>query len=69
MLRKEIKFLKKRIKFRSKSKTTAIGKSFVKNQINRKYFSAQQYQNSGNFDIKHLRRSKTDLSKEIKKMF
>ena len=24
---------------------------------------------SGNFDIKHLRWSKTDLSKEIKKMF
>ena len=56
----------KKIKFLCKSKkTTAIGKSLVKNRIkNRKYFSAQ-YQNFR----KHLRWSKTDLSKEIKGMF
>ena len=41
---------KKKIKFLYKSKTTAIAKSFVKNRIkNRKYFSAQQYQNFRKF--------------------
>ena len=51
------------------SKTTTIGKSFVQNHIkNRKYFSAHQYQNLTKFDIKHLRWSKTDLSKETKKI-
>ena len=44
--REEIKFLKK-IKFLYKTKTAAIGKSFVKNRTkNRIYFSAQHYQNS-----------------------
>ena len=33
VLREEIKFLKRKIKFLYKSKTTAIGKIFMKNQI------------------------------------
>ena len=50
VLREEIKFLKKKIKLVCKGKTTAIGKSFVKNRMkNRKYFSAQQYQNFRKF--------------------
>ena len=67
VLHEEIKFLKKDIlKFLCKSKTTAIGKSLMKNRIkNRKYFSAQQYQNFR----KYLRWSETDSSKEIKRMF
>ena len=56
----------KNIEFLCKSKTTAFGKSFVKNQIkNTKHFSAKQYQDFR----KHLRWSKTDLFKEIKRMF
>ena len=39
----------------------------MQNQIkSRKYFSAQQYQISENFNIKHLQQSKTDLFKETK---
>ena len=61
---------RKKIELLHKSETTAIGKSFMQNQIkSRKYFSAHQLHNkiSENFDIKHLQRSKTDLSKETKK--
>ena len=45
-----------RSKFYQKSETRAIGKTFIKSRINI----------SVNFDIKHLRWSKTDLSKETK---
>ena len=57
------------IKFLYKSTTTAIGKSFVKNQIKTEnIFLHNSMKISGNFDIKqHLQWSKTDLSKEIKK--
>ena len=56
------------IKFLYKSTTTAIGKSFVKNRIKtRKNFLHNSIKISGNFDIKHLRWSKTDISKETKK--
>ena len=42
----------KRFKFLYKSKTTAIGKSFVKNlSEKRKYFSAEQYQNFMKFRL------------------
>ena len=58
---------RKKIELLHKRETIAIGKSFMQNQIkSRKYFSAQQYQISENFDIKHLQQSKTDLSKETK---
>ena len=58
---------RKKIELLNKRETEAIGKSFMQNQIkSRKYSSAHQLHNkiSENFDIKHLQRSKTDLSKE-----
>ena len=61
---------RKKIELLNKRETEAIGKSFMQNQIkSRKYSSAHQLHNkiSENFDIKHLQRSKTDLSKETKK--
>ena len=61
---------RKKIELLNKRETEAIGKSFMQNQIKSgKYSSAHQLHNkiSENFDIKHLQRSKTDLSKETKK--
>ena len=51
-----------------KMKTTAIEKSFMQNQIkSRNIFLHTSIKNLENFNIKHLRWSKTDLSKEAKK--
>ena len=47
-----------------KPEITAIEKFHAKSDKKQKYFSAHQYQN---FNIKHLRWSKTDLSKKAKK--
>ena len=55
-------------KFLYKSKTTAIGKSFVKNRKKTEnIFLHSSNKISGNFDIKNLWWSKTDFSKEMKK--
>ena len=60
----------KKIKFLSKSNTTAIGKfSWKIGQKTENIFLHNSINISGNFDAKHLRLSKTDLSKEIKRMF
>ena len=58
---------RKKIKFLHTTETAAIGKSFMQNLIKNNIFSAHQYQNFRNFNIKYLQWSKRDLSKETKK--
>ena len=66
MLGEEIKFLKRTLNLIKEQNHSYWKKFREKNRVkNRKYFSAQQYQN---FIKQHLRWSKTDLSKEIKRI-
>ena len=59
--------MREKIKFLHKRETRAIRKRFIKNQIKiRNIFLYTSSKFSGNFNIKHLRWSKTDLFKETK---
>ena len=56
---------REKIKFLYKMETTAIEKGFMQDRIkSRNYFLHTSIKISENFNIKYLRSSKTDLSKE-----
>ena len=57
---------REKIKFLHKMEITAIRKGFKQNRKAENINSAHQSRNFRRFDIKHLRWSKTDLSKETK---